>query len=157
MTAIARRGRIMPVSRKMVLATADDLDGTTDNTQAYDVSGATRVIIVQVNDGTAGTAGIDVVEISHDGGDNWEKCNTLLAIDSDDSTGTLVANAALNAAGTEPTGAAVFKAGPFEGPTAIRVARKTTDTNGTTWVTGAPSVYGFIVGGTTGAPAALSS
>lgn len=156
MAAIARRSMAGLVSRKFVLATADDLDGTTDNTQAFDVSGCLAVIIEQKNDGTNGTAGIDVIEVSHDGGSNWAADDTLLAIDSNAVSGTIVASAALNAAGTEPTLSALFKAGPWQGKTAIRCGRKTTDTGGTTWVTGAPSVNAYAIGLLATAPSALA-
>lgn len=145
MAAIARRSHMAPISQIATLATADDLDGTIDNTQAFDVTGALRVIVVQEATGTAGTAGIDVLEISHDGGENWAAADKVLAVNSDDSTGTEL-DGVLNAAGVEPVVAAVFKCGPYEGPTAIRIGRKTTDTSGTTWVTGSPKVYAFVVG-----------
>jgi hypothetical protein len=146
------------VSRKFVLATADDVDGTTDNTQAFDVTGCLGVILHQVNDGTAGTLGIDVVEVSHDGGSNWAADDTVLAADSNAVSGTILAGGALNAAGVEPATvlAGVFKAGPWPGPTAIRIGRKTTDTGGTTWATGAPSVVGYAIGLTAAAPSALA-
>lgn len=156
MTAIRRRSLAALVSKVAELATKDDVDGTTDNTQAFDVTGALGVLIYQVNDGTAGTVGIDVIEISKDGGKTWAACDTLLAINSDATSGTLVAGAALNAAGIEPTHVALFKAGPFEGPTAIRCGRKTTDTGGTTWVTGAPSVEMVAIGLTGGSLTALA-
>lgn len=146
MAAIARRSMRSLVSREFTLATADDLDGTEDNTQAAVVTGASRVLIFQVNDGTAGTAGIDVIEVSHDGGTNWADDDTLLAIDANDVTGTVVADAALNAAGVEPTLYAAFKSGPHNGPTAIRCGRKTTTTAGTTWITGSPTVKCVAIG-----------
>lgn len=158
MAAIARRSRVDPISIPVTLATADDLDGTTDNTQAFDITGARRVLVWQINDGTAGTAGIDVVEISHDGGSTWAAdSTTVLLASANDSTGTLVAAGALNAAGVEPATVEVglFKCGPYEGPTAIRIGRKTTDTTGTTWVTGAPTVLLITEGLTAGAPTAL--
>lgn len=156
MTAIARRSMAALVSRKFVLATADDLDGTTDNTQAFNVTGCLGVIIEQKNDGTNGTAGIDVLEVSHDGGSNWAADDTVLAIDSNAVSGTILASGALNAAGVEPTLSALFKAGPWQGVTAIRIGRKTTDTGGTTWVTGAPSVNAYAIGLLATAPAALA-
>jgi hypothetical protein len=156
MAAIRRRSLAALVSRVAELATADDLDGTTDNTQAFDVTGALGVIIEQINDGTLGTAGIDVIEESHDGGYTWAACDTLLAIDSDATSGTVVTSGALNAAGTEPDAVATFKAGPFEGPTALRCGRKTTDTGGTTWVTGAPTVRMVAIGVTGGTLTALA-
>lgn len=134
------------VSRYFTLATADDLDGTTDNTQAADVTGASRVIIFQVNDGTAGTAGVDVIEYSFDGGSNWSAATDVLAMDSNDVTGTVLASGALNAAGVEPAAGALFKCGPFNGKVAIRCGRKTTDTGGTTWVTGSPTVKIVAIG-----------
>lgn len=156
MTAITRRSRICAISPAFTLATEDDLDGTTDNTQAFDVTGALRVLIIQNTAGTAGTAGIDVVEISKDGGKTWAADTTLLAMDANDATGTIVADAALNAAGVEPTDATCWKSGPHEGPTAIRIGRKTTTTTGTTWVTGAPAVYGIAIGLGPAAPSALA-
>lgn len=149
MAAIARRGRILPVSRIFTLATADDLNGTSDGTQFMAVPGGSRVILEQINNGTAGTAGIDVVEISKDDGTTWAAATDVLAIDSDDSTGTVLASGALNAAGTEPTAVATFKCGPYSGPTAIRISRGAAGT-GTAWVTGAPTVRAFLVGGNDG-------
>jgi hypothetical protein len=145
------------VSRQFVLATADDLDGTSDNTQAFNVTGCSGVIIFQVNDGTAGTAGIDVLQVSHDGGSNWAADDTVLAIDANAVSGTIAAGGALNAAGVEPATvlAGVFKAGPWEGPTAIRISRKTGE-GGTTWVTGSPSVTAVAIGLTAAAPSALA-
>lgn len=149
MTAIARRSRILPVSRVFTLATADDLNGTSDGTQYLSVPGGSRVIIEQINNGTAGTAGIDIVEISKDDGTTWAAATDVLAIDSDDSTGTVLAAGALNAAGVEPTLSATFKAGPYIGPTALRISRGAAGT-GTAWVTGAPTVRAYLVGGNDG-------
>lgn len=148
MAAIARRSLRNPISTLATLATADDLDGTTDNTQAYDITGASRYFIFS-EIGTAGTAGIDIIEISHDGGTTWVADATLLLLTANDVTGTVVASTGLEAAGVEPITIAtsVWKGGPQEGPTAIRCARKTTTTNGTTWVTGSPGVYLLAVGG----------
>ena len=158
MAAITRKSLAGLRSSIVTLATADDLDGTQDNTQAYDVTGCSRVLIIQANDGTNGSAGIDVVEISHDGGGSWAADDTVLALSSNDTTGTVIANAALNAAGTEPTLYAAWTAGPWDGPTAIRIGRKTTTTTGTTWTTGAPSVKMVVIGGkhSGGAPTALA-
>lgn len=154
MAAIARRSNMAPVSQTVTLATADDLNGTSDNTQAFDVTGAQRVIVVQVNSGTAGTAGIDIIEVSKDGGDTWAAATRGLAVGSNDATGTEI-DGVLNAAGVEPTGAAVFKFGPYEGPTAIRCSRGAAG-GGTAWVTGAPAVLMFTIGQTVAAPAALA-
>lgn len=141
-----------PIGELTTLATADDLDGTIDNTQMLDLTGAAGAIIIQRNDGTAGTAGIDVIEFSRDGGENWSAA-TAANIDGghaglmlEDGSAAAAASAALNAAGVEPTAAAVFSLGPVDGPFHIRCGRKTTDTSGTTWVTGAPSVVALRLG-----------
>ena len=159
MAAIVRRSIIDPISIPVTLATADDLDGTTDNTQAFDVTGARRVLVWQIDSGTDGTAGIDCVEVSHDGGVNWAPDATVMLASANDHTGTIVVDGVLNVAGTEPATVAggMFKAGPYEGPTAIRIGRKTTDTGGTTWVTGAPAVLLITVGLTAGSPTALAT
>lgn len=146
MAAISRRSLVCKIPAGTVLATADDLDGTTDNTQLLDVTGVMRVLIWQQNNGTDGTAGIDVIEISHDGGTTWAADDTVLAIASNDHTGTVLAAGALNAAGVEPATGALFKSGPYEGPTKMRCARKTTTTTGTTWITGAPTVTAYPIG-----------
>ena len=158
MTAITRRGQICPISNQVTLATADDLDGTTDNTQAYNITGAERVIVTQANNGTNGTAGIDCIEVSHDDGQTWKPdATTGLLCTANDQTGTLIVDGVLNVAGTEPTASGMFKFGPYEGPTWIRCGRKTstitsmttydhTLTGGTTWISGAPSVYAVAVG-----------
>jgi hypothetical protein len=158
MAAIHRRSQRDAISRAFVLAAGDDLDGTTDNTQAVDVTGASRVIITQANEGTAGTAGVDVVEVSHDEGSTWAADDTVLLITANDYSGTILAAGALNAAGVEPTtfATSIFKAGPWKGRTALRIGRKTTTTTGTTWVTGAPVVTAYLVGGPTGTPTALA-
>lgn len=149
MAAIARRSLRNPVSIAATLATADDLDGTQDNTQAFDITGASRYFIIQDNNGTAGTAGIDIITVSHDGGTTFAADTTLIALSGNDVTGTVLAAGALNAAGVEPTTVqtSVWKGGPQEGPTVIRCERKTTTNLGTTWVTGAPTVLVVAVGG----------
>ena len=142
-----------PISERFVLGTADDVNGTVDNTQALDISGADAVIIVQENNGTLGTAGVDVIEISFDGGSSFVAA-TAANIDhghggllAEDGSKAAATNAALNAAGVEPVNAAYFSLQGIPGQVAIRCARLTTTTSGTTWVTGAPSVYAFVVGG----------
>jgi hypothetical protein len=148
----------MPITRKesnrspinstiLSLASADDLNGTSDNTQAYDITGADRVVVYVHNNGTAGTAGIDVVEYSHDGGKTWASADDVLALTSHDAEGTFLVSGVLNAAGVEPTGIAFFKAGPFNGPTAIRVTRNVSiNAASAAWVTGAPSVGAVVIG-----------
>jgi hypothetical protein len=129
------------------LATADDLNGTNDGTQYLDVSGKMRVIYVQHNNGTAGTVGIDAITISKDGGVTFGADPTLLALASDDVTGTVVANGVLNAAGVEPVNAAIFKGGPYLGQVKVRCARNSADdANSAAWTTGAPSVIAITVG-----------
>lgn len=145
MAAIARRSMAFPIPASTELAAADDLNGVSDGSKDFDVSGAARVLIAQIANGTAGTAGIDVVQVSHDGIE-WEADDTLLALASDDDSGTVVADGALNAAGTEPSGAAIFKSGPHRGPTLMRVVRDGTTGTSEAWVTGAPQVIGIRVG-----------
>lgn len=153
----ARRSIRSAISKTATLATVNDLDGTSNNTQAFNVTGGDRLIIAQVNDGTNGTAGIDVVEYSVDGGRTWAAATDVVALASHDVTGTALANGVLNAAGVEPTGAALFKAGPFEGPTAVRLTRNATvNANSAAWVTGAPSVICALVGDVPGDLTALA-
>ena len=157
MAAISRRSIRAAISKAATLATADDLNGTSDNTQAFNVAGGDRLIVAQINNGAAGTAGIDVLEYSHDGGKTWTGADDLLAIASHDATGTLVDNGILNAAGTEPTGAALWKVGPFEGPTAVRVTRNASvNAASAAWVTGAPTVLCVLVGDVPGDLTALA-
>lgn len=157
MTAINRRSIRCPIGIPVTLAAADDLDGVQDLTKTFDVTGCDRVLIWQINDGTAGTAGIDCVEVSHDGGTQWAADgSTVLLASADDNTGTLQANGALNSAGVEPGTIEVgmFKCGPYEGPTLIRIGRDTsnrgTNGTGTDWVTGAPTVLMIPIGQTGG-------
>jgi hypothetical protein len=158
MAAIARRSVMAPISKTATLAAPDDLNGVQDNTKSFDVTGAQRLLIWQIDNGTAGTAGIDVVCYSKDGGANWTAATDLLADSSDDSTGTVVAGGILNAAGVEPVGkVAIWKAGPFEGPTAVRIFRYVTDLAASAaWVTGAPGVYCAAIGKTAGDLTALA-
>jgi hypothetical protein len=158
MAAIHRRSQISPISALAELAAADDLNGVQDLTKSFDVTGASRVIVIQENNGTAGTAGVDLLAISHDGGLTWAAADKVLAASSDDSTGTEL-DGVLNAAGVEPVAVAIFKCGPYEGPTAIRITRDTAGdllTGGADWVTGAPSVDVFTIGQTSGTLTALA-
>jgi hypothetical protein len=137
------------ISRRQQLVAANDLDGTAATRRAIFVDGGSRVIVFQDNDGTAGTAGVDVVAISYDGVAWAPEPNTGLALDSDDVTGTALAGGVLNAAGVEPTTvkASLFKFGPFEAPCYLRICRKTgTLAGAVTWVTGSPSVLAFLIG-----------
>lgn len=129
------------ISTTATMAAADDLNGATTT---LDVTGAGRVIIAQLNSGTAGTAGIDIVEISKDGGTTWAPDTTLRAFATADSAAA-ISGAALNAAGVEPSGAALFKSGPHAGPTLMRVGRGGSGQAGTAWVTGAPAVVAVKV------------
>ena len=162
MTAIARRGRILPISTRFILATDDDVNGVQDLTKTIDVTGASRVILWQERaSGGDADAGIDVLLVSHDAGTTWAVDNTLLLCTSNDSTGTSL-EGILNTAGDDPAGsttatpaqfAQVYKSGPYEGPTCIRITRKTTtdtvsgDHGQITWTTGAPGVYCLVIGG----------
>ena len=133
---------LTPFSEDFELAEANDIDRS-EGTGGVDITGAERLLIVQVNDGTAGTAGIDVIEYSFDGGYEWEAATDLRAFYSADDA-TALSGGALNAAGVEPTGYAVFKGGPYQGPVMVRVAPASGAS--TAWVTGAPSVDAIVVG-----------
>ena len=145
-----------PIGELVTLATADDLDGTIDNTQVLDLTGAAGAIIAQVDNGTAGTAGVDAIEFSTDGGSSYLPATAAnlaasnkghAGLMAEDGSKAAQAGALLNAAGVEPaTGAVFFSLQAVDGPFQIRCGRKTTDTGGTTWVTGAPSVYAFRLG-----------
>lgn len=143
--------RRSPLGEATILAATDDLDGagTTMN-----VTGAAGVIIVQADSsaGADGTAGIDIIEFSRDGGSNW-KVATAANIGQghaglllEDGTAAVVTGAALNAAGVEPVGAAIFSLGPVDGPFMIRCGRGGAGQAGTAWVTTAPSVTAIKIG-----------
>ena len=135
------------------LADADDVNGTVDNTQILDLKGARAAIIAVLNIGTAGTAGIDVIEFSRDGGTTWAAATTANIGQGHGgvrkfSDGSAVSGAALEAAGVEPTTAALslfYMKGPF-GPMHIRCARGGSGASGTAWVTGAPQVVAARIG-----------
>ena len=134
---------VCPISEDFELAEADDIDRS-EGTGGVDITGALRLLIWQVDDGTSGTAGIDVIEYSFDGGNEWEVATDLrAAYAADDSTA--LAGGALNAAGVEPAaGLAVFKGGPYYGPTMVRVAPASGSS--TAWETGAPSIDAQVIG-----------
>ena len=146
--------RRSPFGEYTVLATADDLDGTVDNTQVLDLTGAAGAIILAGPIGTPGTAGIDVIEFSRDGGTTWAAATAAnikqghAGLMAEDGSAAAAASAAMNAAGVEAvTGSAMlFSLGPVDGPFMIRCGRKTTTTSGTTWVTGAPNVAAIRIG-----------
>jgi hypothetical protein len=150
MAITAPRGRnslVCPISEDFELAAADDLDGAG---AAFDITGALRLVITQTDDGTAGTAGIDCVEYSFDGGYEWIAAQDIRTFDAADDS-TALTNGALNAAGVEPAaGVAVFKGGPYVGPTQVRIGRDTsgrgTSGVGVDWVSGAPSVKASVIG-----------
>lgn len=129
---------VCAISEDFSLATtgSGNLDRA-DEAAGYDVSGALRVLIQVVPAAGSAAAGIDAVQVSHDGGSQWNDVGSLLAIASADDS-TPIAGGVLNSAGADP--AAWFKCGPFHGPTLIRVA---TDTD---WTTDAPGVLGYAVG-----------
>ena len=158
MAAIVRRSSILPISIGAAAQDAGDLNGVADETNSFDVTGALRVLIIQgtIQDDTAGTAGIDVVQVSYDGGVLWEPDTTVLPLAQNDATGTVQTIGALNAAGVEPATSAlgIFKCGPYEGKAAIRVVRDTAGglldwegNGGTDWATGAPAVTIIAIGG----------
>jgi hypothetical protein len=145
------------------LGTADDVNGVQDETLSYDITGASRIFVLSMI-GTPGTAGVDVLCISHDGGNTWTTAQDALLGSANDATGTILVDGALEAAGAEgiTAGASLVKAGPYEGPTAVRIFRVLTVTdpkspaNSIPWTTGAPSVTLFTVGMTSGSPVALA-
>lgn len=147
---LATGGRRNPITR-MVLATADDVNGTVDGTQYLDLTGAGGCLIVVRNDGTDGGAGQDVLEFSKDGGSSWlaataDNLNDRhLGLFLEDGTPAEVADAELNATpGTEVD--AIYSLGPTKGPFLIRVARGGSGAGGIAWTTGAPSVTAFRIG-----------
>jgi hypothetical protein len=162
MAAINRRSLACPIGITAVLATADDVDGTDDGTQWFDITGLQRVVIIQVANGTSGTLGIDCIEVSKDGGVQWYADGTSaipatgLLASANDVTGTVLVAGTLNAAGVEPATfpAGLFKFGPYEGPTLIKCARATATRGsggtGTDWSTGSPTVYLVPIGGPDG-------
>lgn len=141
-----------PLGELTTLASADDLNGTVDNSQVLDLSGAAGAIVVQRNSGTNGTGGIDVIEFSVDDGHSWAAATAAnigrahAGLLLEDGSAAAQANAALNAAGAEPTGDALFSLGPVDGPFMIRCARGGSGASGTAWVTGAPAVFAFRLG-----------
>lgn len=149
MANLIHRNRGTQIPAAVTLASADDVDGTLDGTQYLKVPRGARVIIAQLSDGTLGSAGIDVIEISQDGGANWLPDPTLVLASAADQGGALIASGALNAAGVEPVApnlsASLWKSGPFARDALMRCGRKTTSTTGTTWVTGAPTVTAILV------------
>lgn len=142
-----------PLGEYTVLATADDLDGTSDNSQVLDLTGSSGAIILAGPIGTVGTAGIDVIQFSRDGGTTWAAATAAnigqghAGLLAEDGSAAAASGAALNAAGVEAvTGAAMlFSLGPVDGPFMIRCSRKTGE-GGTTWVTGAPNVAAIRIG-----------
>ena len=137
-----------PRAALFTLEAANDLDGVQDETRTLDLTGSGGCVILAGPIGTDGTAGIDVIMFSRDGGITY-KAATAANIGNGhgglrDSTGAAVTGAAMNAAGVEAVTAAamVFTLGPVDGPFRIKCNRKTGDFSdgGTTWVTGAPNV-----------------
>lgn len=134
----AFKSLICPISEDFPLAADDDLDRDSTNSPTYDITGAQRLIITRVpSSGGDAAAGVDVLQYSFDGGYEWQVATDLRLLDSADDS-TALAGGAFGSAGVET--AAVYKAGPFQGPTQIRV-RTTTD-----WTTGAPSLKASVVG-----------
>lgn len=142
----------LPIGELTTLATADDINGTVDGSQNFDLKGASGAIFIQHNNGTAGTAGVDVVEFSRDGGINWAVAtaanigNGHAGLMAEDGSAAAAAGAAMNAAGVEPVNMAVFSLGPVDGPFLVRIARGGSGAGGTAWVTGAPSVSALRLG-----------
>lgn len=142
---VARKNIFSTIGTPFTLASADDLDGTVDGTQYLALKPRQRAVIIQQDDGTLGTAGVDVVERSVGGG-AWHIDPTLMLFATADKPGSAVAGAALNAAGVEPTDFAGFKSGPHGKHVRLRLARGGSGAGGTAWVTGAPSVKALVIG-----------
>ena len=150
MTAIRRRSVRNAVSAATTLALANELSGSLVRT--LDVSGKVA-IVVQEAVGTTGTGGVDVIEISHDGGITWTPDNTLLPLANSWFTGTLANEetadvpGSLNVAGADVILAGVFKGGPYTGPSLMRVARAVANSPlSILWGTAAPLVYAVAIG-----------
>ena len=142
---VSRKNIFSTIGPTFTLASADDLNGTVDGTQYLTLKARQRAIIIQHNNGTLGTVGVDVVEISKASGAFYADPTLMLAATAD-KPGAAVANAALNAAGVEPVNMAVFKSGPHGRSTRLRLGRGGAGALGTTWVTGAPSVTALVIG-----------
>lgn len=145
---LATGGRRNPL-QQLVLATENDVDGTVDGTQYLDLTGAGGCYIYTRNIGTNGTAGVDVIEFSEDGGVTWKAATKANMRERHlglqlATNGTAVSGAALNEAGTEVNLA--FFLGPTPGPTIIRCARGGSGAGGTAWQTGAPQVVAVRIG-----------
>ncbi len=110
------------------------------------MTGAQGAIVFQRHDGTPGTLGIDVIEVSKDAGLSWAACDRAVLLAGNPFTGTILVGGAINAAGVDTVGGYVVKVGPYNGPAMLRIGRKTTTTGGTTWSTGAPSVDAARIG-----------
>ena len=138
MTANNGNSIVCPLSEDFSLATtgSGNLDRA-DEAAGYDISGALRLIIQVVPAVGSAAAGIDAVQYSFDGGSQWYDATDLLAIESADDA-TAISDGILNSAGLDPV--AWFKAGPFYGPTLVRVVADTD------WTTDAPGVIGYTVG-----------
>lgn len=134
-----------PRGLMVALATNNALTGTVDGSQILDLKGSGGAVIIQMIS-TDGTAGVDVIEFSRDGGTTWAAATAALIGRGSagllKSDGTAAASAALNAAGAEAVtpATAVFVLAPPDGPFHIRCARGGAGAGGTAWVTGAPYV-----------------
>jgi hypothetical protein len=148
MANVVHRNRGTSLPARVTLAAADDLDGTTASSVTLKIRRGDRALIVQMSNGTLGTAGVDCIEISVAGGAYIADPTLVLASDPDQA-GTYVTSSVLNVAGVEPVtpsnGAAIWKIGPYARSVTVRCARLTGTGGGTTWVTGAPSVYAFPI------------
>lgn len=140
-----------PIGELAVLAEADDVDRSENTT--LDLTGASACIILQVNDGTDGTAGIDVIEFSRDGGVTWQVATAALigqghaGLTLEDGTAAAAADGILNAADVEPAGCALFSLGPVDGPFMVRAGSETAESAGAVdWVDGSPSIIAIRIG-----------
>ncbi len=146
--------RRSPFGELTNLAAADDLDGVQDESKMLDLTGSSGCIILAGPIGTPGTAGVDVIVFSRDGGSTYALATATnighghAGLVLEDGTSAAATNAAMNAAGVEAIIAAamVFSLGPVDGPFQIKAMRDTSAGFGTDWVTGAPNVSAIKIG-----------
>lgn len=149
MANVVHRNKGTQIPAIFTLAAADDLDGVQDGSRDLFIRRGDRALILQISNGTLGTAGIDCIEVSIGKGNAYQADPTLVLASDPDQGGTLIASGLLNSAGVEPVtpvnNAAIWKAGPYAHDVMLRCVRKTGTGGGTTWITGAPSVYAIPI------------
>jgi hypothetical protein len=152
-----------PLGELTQIGTADDIDrsagdGTDGTYDPLDLTGAAGALIFVLNDGNAGTVGVDILEFSTDGGSNFLPATAAnLAASNkghagllyEDGSAAASTNASLSpgGAGVEPAAVYVFSLGPVDGPFEIRVGSNSAGTaNAIDWSTGCPSIWAMRIG-----------